>query len=384
MKRERIAELGQSERIGAGLLFLSLVSALLLLSTPARSVQPDPDPVFARWETIGQAEGLPSSKVFAVLVSGERVWAGTEAGLALLEGGVVRTYGRSEGLPFPVVTALAESPVTGDLWIGTMGGLARLSAGRIDAFTQLNSGLVNDVIYGVAVDGTDVWIATAAGLNRFDTRARAWEIFDVSNTLMHEPWCYGVSAAESGIYVAVWGGGVVIRERASGRFREHRDPDGEMEIDLFRDDGLVHDVTSSIALSGDIMWVGTYFGLSRYDGRRWNSYNEQDSGLAGDFINSLESNGDVVWIVTDQGLSRFDSETWHTWGHSVRDGFEHRISSGGGVALSLPRESGPASNTIFDIAIDGNDLWLATAAGLSHGIGRERIEPAGPLAGEQQ
>jgi ligand-binding sensor domain-containing protein len=345
---------------------------LLLSTTEAVGTQSDLEPLFAGWETIGTDEGLPSAKVFSVLVDGDRVWAGTEGGLALLENGGVRTFGRSEGLPFPVVTALAQSALTGDLWIGTMGGLARLSAGRIDAFTQLNSGLVNDVIYGVAVDGADVWVATAAGLSRYNTRDNTWEIFDISNTLMNEPWCYAVTAAESGIYVAVWGGGVVIRERASGRFREHRDPDGEMEIDLFRDDGLVHDVTSSVAVSGGVMWVGTYFGLSRYDGRHWNSYSEQDSGLAGDFINSLASDGDVVWIATDQGLSRFDFKSWHTWKHSGPRGFEHRNTSASGVVRSIRRETGPASDTIFGIAIDGDDIWLATAAGLSHGIGRHR------------
>jgi hypothetical protein len=37
----------------------------------------------------------------------------------------------------------------GDVWAGTMGGLSRISGGRIDSFTQLNSGLSNDVVYGV-------------------------------------------------------------------------------------------------------------------------------------------------------------------------------------------------------------------------------------------
>ncbi|MBE0566096.1 MAG: hypothetical protein IH621_09075, partial [Krumholzibacteria bacterium] len=33
------------------------------------------------------------------------------------------------------------------------GGLARFSAGRFDHFHQLNSGLVNDVVYAVAIEG---------------------------------------------------------------------------------------------------------------------------------------------------------------------------------------------------------------------------------------
>jgi hypothetical protein len=44
-----------------------------------------------------------------------------------------------------------------------MGGLSRISGGRIDSYTQLNSGLSNDVVYGVSVEGENVWVATAAG-----------------------------------------------------------------------------------------------------------------------------------------------------------------------------------------------------------------------------
>lgn len=338
------------------------------ITTEAATATLQRDPFFSRWETIGTRQGLPSEKVFAVAVDGDKLWAGTEKGLALLEAGAVSVLGTAEGLPFPVVTSLAVSALTGDLWIGTMGGVARLSGGRIDAFTQLDSGLVNDVVYGVAVDGSDVWIATAAGLSRYDTRTREWEVFDTSNTLMHEPWCYAVTAAGGDVYVAVWGGGVVVREAGSGQFREHRDPDGEMEIDLFRDDGLVHDVTSAIALAEGTMWVGTYFGLSRYAGRRWRSYSETDSGLAGDFINFLKAEGEAVWIATDQGLSRFDAQTWHTWRRTEDDRFELQVTDPDGKTRSRFLTTGPASNTIYGIDLSRNDIWLATAAGLSHGI----------------
>jgi ligand-binding sensor domain-containing protein len=348
--------------------------AVTIAASAAADAAPPPAPLFDRWETVGTADGLPSNKVFAVLVDGSRVWAGTEQGLALLDSGTIRVIGEPEGLPFPAVTALALAADTGDLWIGTMGGLARLSAGRMDVFTQTNSGLANDVIYAVAVVGADVWVATAAGLSHLDTRSGSWEIFDTDNTLMHEPWTYSVSADAEAVYVAVWGGGVVIRDHATGQFREHRDPDGEMEIDLFRDDGLVHDVVSSISVADGVMWVGTYFGLSRYEGRRWQSYSVKDSGIAGDFINTVKARGAVVWIGTDQGLSRFDSSTWHSW-RRRREGHGSELTvrdeAGRSASRLLPR--GPASDMIFGIDLDGEDVWLATAEGLSHGIASRRV-----------
>jgi len=347
---------------------VALVSSTLLGAAAGNAASGDP--FFSDWETFGVEQGLPSDKVFAVLVDGPRIWAGTEKGLARLEGGEIRVFGKSDGLPFAAITALALDRQTGDLWVGTMGGLARVSGGRIDAYTQMDSGLVNDVIYGVATGEGKVWIATAAGLSSYSPATDEWEIFDTTNTLMHEPWCYAVTTAGETVYVAVWGGGIVERD-AQGHFREHRDPDHEMEIDLFRDDGLVHDVTSGVAADDGILWAATYFGLSRYEGRRWQSYNVEDSGLVSDFINHVRARGQVVWIATDRGFSRFDSEVWHTW-HSpgARAGYEFRVHGADGTLRSREAVKGPDSNMIFAIDLDGEDLWLATAAGLSHGIAR--------------
>lgn len=330
---------------------------------------------FLEWQTFDMQVGMPSDKVLAVAIDEQRVWAGTESGLALIENGRVRVIDRGERLPFPVVTALSVAP-GGDLWIGTMGGLGRLSGGQFESFTQLDSGLASDVVYGVAAGESDVWVATAAGLSRYRVGQQTWEIYDTTNTLMHEPWCYAVALDAEDVYVAVWGGGVIVREHRSGTFREHRDPDGEMEIDLFRDDGLLHDVTSAIALSNDVMWVGTYFGLGRYENRRWQSYSIADSGLVGDFINVLAARDGAVWIGTDQGLGRFDSHTWQAW-HRTDDGVELRTTGPDGTSRRQRVSSGPASNTIYGIAIGSGDIWLATAAGISRGTWR-RTGPPGP------
>ena len=69
-----------------------------------------------------------------------------------------------DGLPWRVVSAIDVHPGTGEVWIGMFGGgLARFSGGRFDHWHQLNSGVVNDVIYGVAVEHDNIWAATTAG-----------------------------------------------------------------------------------------------------------------------------------------------------------------------------------------------------------------------------
>ena len=98
---------------------------------------------------------------------------------------------------------------------------------------------------------------------------------------MHEPWSYGVAVGESKIYFAVWGGGVLEFDIAGDYWKPYNDPDGEMEIVLFRNQGLIHDIVSSVAWNSDskMLWASTYFGLSGYDGRNWHNYLSTDSGL---------------------------------------------------------------------------------------------------------
>ena len=55
------------------------------------------------------------------------------------------------------------------------------------------------------------------------------------------------------------------------------------------------------------IWIGTYKGLSRFDGTRMKNYDRHDFGIESDFINVIreDANGDV-WIGTDNGIVIYD------------------------------------------------------------------------------
>jgi ligand-binding sensor domain-containing protein len=319
-------------------------------------------PVYRNWRSYTTKNGLPSDKAFCIRVDGDRIWVGTDAGLAVLEDDKWRTYTVDDGLAHRGVLSVDINEMTGDIWIATFSGLNRLSGGKFETFNQFNSGLPNDVIYQVVCDGKDVWVATGGGAGRYDTYTKQWSIFTEQNAPMHEPWTYGITKSKEKIYIAAWGGGVIEYDKRTGKFRDYVDPDGEMELDLFPDDGLVHNITTGVSYSDDVLWVGTYFGLSRYDGTHWKGYFDHDSGLPSNFINFIKAKGSVVWICTDNGLSSFNGERWITY----NPGGEIVITEENGVEKNGIGSS-IAHNFVMGVDFQGDDIWVATSKGVSFG-----------------
>ena len=325
-----------------------------------------------RWQNFTTAEGLPDNHVFNVCVQGDRVWAATENGLGLFQDGKWRVFSPADGLPHRAVLYVAPDPRTGDVWVATMGGLSRYSAGRFDTYTQLNSGLPNDVVYGVSVQGPYVWVATAAGGARLDTRKGEWSLFNERNTPMYEIWTYAVHATASKVYYAVWGGGVLEYDVATERWKDYNDPDGETEMVVMKDQGLIHEITTSVSYAEKdrILWVATYFGASRYDGRNWHNFLDKDSGLPSNFLNQVKAvDGNRAWFSTDKGLAYFDGESWAVYRPALdTHAPEMLVRDRTGKVSRIPTDTAPAHNYVLGVDFQGDDIWVATARGLSHGI----------------
>ena len=159
--------------------------------------------------------------------------------------------------------------------------------------------------------GDYVWVATAAGACRLNTRTGEWSLYNERNTPMREIWVYGVSAAADKVYFAVWGSGLMEYTQKTGAWDMYKDPDGETEIVLLKDQGLIHDITSSVSYVDGIVWVATYFGDSRYDGRYWHNFLTKDSGLPSNFTNFVKGvDRNRAWFCTDKGLAYYDGTNW--------------------------------------------------------------------------
>ena len=93
---------------------------------------PLPFPLIDRFENFQMQDGMPTHKVHCVLrASDGKLWVGTYDGALVREDGKFRRIGVEDGLSHRMVLCLVEDKRTGDMWIGTMRGLNRYSAGRI-------------------------------------------------------------------------------------------------------------------------------------------------------------------------------------------------------------------------------------------------------------
>jgi len=324
-------------------------------------------PLYGNWKNFYKKDGLASDKTYCVRIDKDRVLFGTHEGLSVYQDGKWKTYTSEDGLAHNGVLAIDVSDLTGDVWLGTMGGLTRWSAGKFENFTQMNSGLPNDLIYAVTCDEKDVWVATGGGAGKLDTYSKEWEIFTEQNAPMHEPWTYGVSSGDGKIYIAAWGGGVVEYDKTTKQFRDYTDPDGNMEIDLFPDDGVVHDITTGTSWSEGKLWVGTYFGLSSYDGVKWKGYFDHDSGLASNFINFVKASKGVAFICTDKGLSTTDGNTWVTYVRNKSDENGNAMISNTVTTSKVDMKPSLPHNYILGVDISEDIIWVATSQGVSRG-----------------
>jgi ligand-binding sensor domain-containing protein len=269
------------------------------------------------WKVYTMADGLPSNLVLSVLSSSSgKIWAGTDRGIARLEGPGFSLFGTGEGLPSNLVYVLREAP-GGIIYAGTGRGIARFAQSRWERVDDTHE-FARRAVLDMAVDkdGT-LWFAKENALTH-QLENGTWETFQ-RNVL-----------------------------------RTNRRAD------------LISNSLLSLAVDGQgVKWIGTRMGLSRYDGRRWEKdyYRERldiTGGLRDNWIEAIAADSQGrIWVA--HGHSRdFDAAP----GTAYLAG-ENRWSY-------LTVEDGLPSNRVYRLKPDPDGgVWLGTALGLAHTDGRK-------------
>src|SRR5262249_4971703 len=155
-------------------------------------------------------------------------------------------------------------------------------------------------------------------------------------------------------------------EPARGVFKEYRDPDRDFHFDLVTDDGPVNDVTSWVAWADGILWQATYFGMARYDGFRWRTWQEQKSPLLSNFVNFIFAHHRVAWVGTDRGISVTDGDTWVNYHTGEQSQGLVEIARPGKPLETQTLSTKLPNDFILGIWLDDKDAWFATSDGLAH------------------
>ena len=115
----------------------------------------------------------------------------------------------------------------------------------------------------------------------------------------------------------------------------------------------------------------TYFGLSRFDGRRWRTFRRADTGLPGDFINHVAARGRAAYLGTDEGFGVTDGELAVSYRRTEEGRTEVLVHRGGRQTERRLLDTAPGDNYVLWTAPGDGEVWLATGRGLSRGWAEE-------------
>jgi hypothetical protein len=160
---------------------------------------------------ITMTNGLPSTFVVALCVSGTNVFAGTDGGGVYVSTNDGANWtSASSGLTSPHVNALAVNG--NNLFAGTWGGGIFLSSDNGAGWTPVNTGLANTGVFAIAVTGGNLFAGTGPGGGVFLSRNNGTSWVSVNDGLTNT---FVVALTVNGSYLFAGTSGGVWRRPLS-------------------------------------------------------------------------------------------------------------------------------------------------------------------------
>jgi signal transduction histidine kinase/ligand-binding sensor domain-containing protein/CheY-like chemotaxis protein len=314
-----------------GGLWAATSSGGVLHYTPGAPLSP------GKFEHYGSSEGLPDDRLLSIAVDAQgRVWAGTQRGLAVFEGGRFR----------PSYTDNFQGPVSylyfgsdGETWVGSFGRVLRISGGKL-AEIPVPGGPVTSILrtrHGeILISGEKGLYQVVAG------RAVPHQIGGVSNaiTLLED--------SRGGMWISKSGGGLEALDgsrpgSAPGRF--------------------LTDQSEVLALLEDKqgnVWAGTRSGeLHRYRPYLFESFGSKE-GLADNYVYSVyEDARRIIWIGGPEGLNE--------------------LTPDGRLRLFTMKDGLPNMHVNALCGAAGGSLWIGTSFGVARLENGTVITPPQPV-----
>jgi len=303
--------------------------------------------------TYGKAEGMPSDQPNAVFQDHlGRLWAGfheTDAGLVMISGGVLRKFGRREGMPETEIFSIRETPA-GDLLMGTRAGLVRMH-GSTFTVTEPPDPQKRKLVWDALEDSAGhVWMATPGGLvekvgNALGTVAGGEQPLIVNS----------VTTLTKGRDGVLWAGSF-----GKGLWRLQ----GDQVHLLGLADGLSSENIRKLYEDPEgTLWIGTLGGgLDALRNGKFYRFTQND-GLLSDNVVNIADDGESLWLSTNRGVCRIaKKQLWDFAGGTAKvlQPINYGIEDGLRSAQCYPGyPTGGGSR-----ASDGR-IWFTTSRGLA-------------------
>ena len=235
-----------------------------------------------------------SDQVNDILGVGDNIYLATDFGLVKMgtEGNDFRSYTAPGYLNTDIVLSLAYNK--GQLYLGTDQGMYTLNI-KSDSIRYMGGDLIGDAaIYDILYYKDDLWIGSEYGAVRYDLKTqRFYRYSSVGGALLGL-----MMDVEKDNEDGLWFAGEDAIVWMSDRFDEKERFYVDVDLGGF--------IPNRILVSERYLWVGTGYGLYRYDRLKhyWKHF-LQDQGLIDDNIYDLILDNDYLWIATARGVTRY-------------------------------------------------------------------------------
>ena len=304
------------------------------------------------------------------------LWIATSNGLFERSGNNFRRYTMNDGLPSESVWAIGQD-AAGHIWVGTSDGLARMEDGKLatDSAWGAQSGRFDGRMQAPIVRGKDgtLWIASTTALTQVSPDGR------VKISALSAPPIDITPGPDDALWIAT----------AHSLLRVDRDgslttPPMPLGLQTSKIQCLAWAKTGAL-------WIGTSTGLDttrvpRAQAPGWQHFGKSD-GLTSENISKIHAGpADSLSIVTDAGVEFYSqggfSMSLEQEGFkggevlslsSDREGNLWLGSANAGMATlrrlpfaTLGTREGLPTDPVRSLLAVNNEVWLGTAAGLSH------------------
>ncbi|MFL6463120.1 MAG: two-component regulator propeller domain-containing protein [Bryobacteraceae bacterium] len=290
-----------------------------------------------KFKVFNKSMGLADDSVFSI--TGDEngnIWVGTHGGLSRLSAGRFTTFNVQNGLLSNFVRVV-KSDRQGNVWVGTNSGLNRISSTGISNLTTEN-GLKSNDVSSIAEDkaGT-LWIGTdTGGLHRL-VNGRITSYIDETSFLGKYIWSI-YEDREGSLWIGTGGRGLTCLKQA-------------LFTTLTKKDGLSSNIILPVLEDAEgTLWIGSDQGLMKRENGQITVLTTKE-GLPHNLVSSLAQGRDgAIWVGTRHGLAQIKNNKITTF----------------------TAESGLPNDFILCIYIDrAGNVWIGTRAGLSRFDGRK-------------